>query len=172
MTDFVDGSSNTVELEKTEELTSSEYHLTINSRFDCMEHKCKRVGSKLHSSNGHVAVLYVCGYSSGWYNFLRFDHRIIEEVSKESFWEKYKLSEESQKNYLEFIQPILDEYRHSSEQAIIELVKDLVKPNSYLAFSELSIAFIPIGSKFRILHHECGGEFIDIFKPELYNLTA
>ena len=170
MTDFVDGSSKP--LNKTEELICPEYNLTINSPFDCMEYICKIVDSKLHSSNGHVAVLYVCGYSSGWYNFLRYDHRIIEEVSKESFLEKYKLSEESQKNYLEFIQPILDEYRHSSEQAIIELVKDLVKPNSYLAFSELSIAFIPIGSKFRILHHECGGEFIDIFKPELYNLTA
>jgi len=137
-----------------------------------MEYQCKRVGSKLHSSDGHVAVLYVCGYSSGWYNSLRFDHHIIEEVSKEGFWEKYKLSKESQKNYLEFMQPILDEYMHSPEQAIIELAKDLVKPYSYMAFSELSIVFIPIGSKFRILHHECGGEFIDIFKPELYNLTA
>jgi hypothetical protein len=137
-----------------------------------MEYQCKRVGSKLHSSDGHVAVLYVCGYSSGWYNLLRFDPRIIEEVSKEDFKEKYKFCKESQKNYLEFMQPILDEYRHSSEQAIIELVEDLIESYSYMAFSELSIAFIPIGSKFRILYHECGGELIDIFKPELYNLTA
>ena len=169
MSDFVDGSSKP--LNKSVELICPKYPLNIKSVFFGTR-QCKRVDLKLHSSDGHVVVLYVNGYSSGWPNFLRFDPRIIEEVSKEGFKEKYKLSNESQKNYLEFIQPILDEYRHSSEQAIIELVKDLVKPNSYLAFSELSIAFIPIGSKFRILHHECGGEFIDIFKPELYNLTA
>ena len=166
MTDFVAVQSTPNESEKAEE-----YPITIKSMFFGTR-QCKRVGSKLHSSDGHVAVLYVNGYSGGWHNFLRFDPRIIEEVSKEGFKEKYMFNKEFEKNYLEFKKTILDEYQHSSEQAIIESVENLIDSNSYLAFSELSIAFIPIGSKFRILHHECGGEFIDIFKPEFYDLTA
>jgi hypothetical protein len=169
MTDFVNGSFKP--LVKTEELTDLEYPITIKSMF-YGSHQCKKVGSKYYSSDGYVAVLYICGHSSGWPNSLRFFPRVIEEVSKPEFRTKYRHNRDLQKNYLEFMQIILDEYRHSSEKDIIESIEYLIESDSYIAFSELSIAFIPIGSKFRILHNECGGEHIDIFTPELFNLTA
>jgi len=169
MTDFV--ATPSMSLDKTEELTHLEYPITIKSMFYGTR-QCKIVGSKLHSSDGHVAVLYVCGYSSGWSNSLRFIPRIIEEVSKPEFKTRYMHNRECKKNCLEFIQTILDEYRQLSEQSLVESVEYLIESNLYIAFSELSIAFIPIGSKFRILYNECGGEHIDIFTPELFNLTA
>lgn len=169
MTDFVDGSSKP--LDKTEELTNSEYPITIKTMF-YGTHQCQKVNSKYYSSDGYVAVLHICGHSSGWPNSLRFFPRIIEEVSNPEFKTKYRHNKDGQKNYLEFIQTILDEYRDSSEKDIIESIEDLIKSNLYSSFSELSTAFIPIGSKFRILNNECGGEHIDIFNPELFNLTA
>ena len=169
MTDFVGGSSKP--LDKTEELTNSEYPITIKTTFYGTR-QCQKVGSKYYSSDGYVAVLFICGHSSGWPNSLRFFPRVIEEVSNPEFKPKYRHNRDIEKNYLEFIQIILDECRHSSEKDIIESIEDLIESNLYSAFSELSIAFIPIGSKFRILNNECGGEHIDIFNPELFNLTA
>ena len=118
--------------------------------------------SKLVTSDGRVAVLYSPGYGSGWSTHyyknkhqLIFDSRIILYVLSsqfQSYFDENATREELFRKY---------------HRLMLSVFPDAEEIPSLDAFKQLSVAYLPLNTMFRINEYD-GSESIEEYNPDLY----